>query len=211
MTRALEGMAALLGAGVVVDERIERHLTFVAEVDRLKTILRRTTIGDGSRRENSAEHSWHLALMATLLAEYAAEPIEFSRAVRMLLVHDIVEIDAGDTFCYDEAASLDKEARETLAADRIFSILPDDQARELRALWDEFEAASSPDARFAVALDRLQPLLQNLSTDGGTWRLHGVERARVRARMEPIREALPGVWPFVEHALERAAREGWVT
>lgn len=191
-------------------ERLERQLGFVIELDRLKRVLRETLICDSSRRENSAEHSWHLAMMALLLAEYAPEGTDLMRAVKMALIHDIVEIDAGDAFCYDPAATAGKEERERLAADRLFTMLPRDQAAELRALWDEYEELATPEARYANALDRLQPLLQNLETEGGTWRMHGVARDRVRERMQPIARGMPDVWPYVEAALDRAAAAGWV-
>ena len=193
------------------DDRLGRQLRFIAEVDALKRVLRQTLVGDASRRENSAEHSWHLALMASLLAEWAPEGVDVARAMRIALVHDLVEIDAGDAFCYDADANVGKEERERRAAERVFGLLPADQGEELRGLWEEFEAGRTPEARYANALDRLQPLLQNLYTDGGTWRMHGVERERVRARMEPIRGAMPEVWPFVEWMLEHSAAKGWVS
>ena len=193
-----------------VKERLERQLAFIVEIDKLKTVLRQTLLTDESRRENSAEHSWHLALMAGLLAEYAPAGADVARVVRMVLVHDLVEIDAGDAFCYDPVAVMGKVEREQACADRLFGMLPPDQGAELRALWDEFEAGSTPDGRFANALDRLQPLLQNLHTRGGTWRLNGVARDQVLKRMEPIRETLPELWPFVEAILQRAVSEGWV-
>jgi putative hydrolase of HD superfamily len=190
--------------------RLQAQLRFVVEIDKLKRVLRRTTLMDATRNENSAEHSWHLAVMAVLLEEYVPERADLGRVVRMVLVHDIVEIDAGDTFCYDPEANLDKAERERLAAERIFGLLPSDQAHELKALWEEFEEARTADARFANALDRLQPLLHNLHTGGGTWRIHGVARDQVLARMQPIRLAMPALWPFVEESLARAADEGWV-
>jgi putative hydrolases of HD superfamily len=191
-------------------DRLERQLAFIVEIDKLKRVLRQTLLADESRQENSAEHSWHLALMAELLAEYAPAGVDVGRVVRMVLVHDLVEIDAGDAFCYDPAAVAGKVEREEACADRLFGILPAEQGSELRALWDEFEAGTTPDSRFANALDRLQPLLQNLNTRGGTWRMHGVRHDQVVKRMEPIRDALPGLWPLVERALERATAEGWV-
>lgn len=181
-----------------MSSRVEEQLNFLVEVDRLKGVLRQTLLCDASRRENSAEHSWHLALMAAVLAEHAQPPVDASRVIRMLLVHDLVEIDAGDTFAYDTSANLDREERERLAADRIFGLLPAGQAHELRELWEEFERADSADARAAVALDRLQPLLNNHHTNGGSWRTHGVRRAQVLKRMDPIRLALPALWPTVE-------------
>ena len=192
------------------DDRLDRQLAFILEIDKLKLVLRQTLLTDESRRENSAEHSWHLALMAGLLAEYAPSGTDVGRVVRMALVHDLVEIDAGDAFCYDPVAVQGKAEREVACAERLFGMLPEEQAEELRGLWDEFEAGTSPEARFANALDRLQPLLQNLNTRGGTWRMHGVRREQVRKRMEPIREGMPQLWPVVEQAVERAVAEGWV-
>ena len=150
-----------------VVERLERQIEFIVEIDKLKTVLRRTTLIDRSRHENSAEHSWHIALMAVLLSEHAKEEVNLLRVVKMLLVHDLVEIDAGDTFCYDAAANLDKEERERAAAARLFALLPPDQGAELWALWEEFEAMATPEARYAAALDRMQPILHNLRDRGG--------------------------------------------
>ena len=188
----------------ITTDRLAGQLAFIVEIDKLKGVLRQTLVADGSRRENSAEHSWHLALMAGLLAEYAPEGVDIGRVVRMVLVHDLVEIDAGDAFCYDPVAVMGKVEREEACAYRLFGMLPADQGAELRALWDDFEARRTPESRFANALDRLQPLLQNLSTRGGTWRLHGVRRDQVLERMEPIRDATPELWPLVEWALEHA-------
>jgi putative hydrolase of HD superfamily len=194
----------------VSSDRLSQQLAFIIEIDKLKSILRQTLITDGSRRENSAEHSWHLAVMAPLLAEYAPEPVDVSRAIRMLLVHDIVEIDAGDTFAYDMHGNESKAERELQAADRIFGLLPEDQQREYRALWEEFELRDTADARFANALDRLQPLLNNYRTQGGTWRIHKLNRTQVVKRMEPVREFLPTVYPIVEQYLSDACARGWL-
>ncbi len=177
---------------------VEHQLAFLVEADRLKSVLRQTTLCDGSRQENSAEHSWHLGLMATVLARHAGPGIDAARVLQMLLVHDLVEIDAGDTFAYDIAANADREERELRAAERIFGLLPPVQGNELRALWQEFESQATPEARVAVALDRLQPLLSNHHSGGGSWKAHGVSRAQVLRRMEPIRTALPALWPDVE-------------
>lgn len=171
-------------------------------------MLRRTLLTDGSRRETSAEHSWHIALMAVLLAEHAPEGTDIGRVVRMLLVHDLVEIDAGDTFAYDDAGNVTRVERENAAADRIFGLLPPDQAGPLRALWDEFEAGSTAEARFALALDRLQPLLQNLVLRGGTWRAPGVTMERVLDRMRPIGRASPALWSFAEWAVSEVWLNG---
>lgn len=195
----------------MIPDRLSQQVAFIIEIDKLKSVLRQTLITDGSRRENSAEHSWHLAVMAPLLAEYAPEPVDVSRAIRMVLVHDIVEIDAGDTFAYDAHGNESKAERELQAAERIFGLLPEDQQREYRALWEEFEVRATADARFANALDRLQPLLNNYRTQGGTWRIHKLNRAQVIKRMEPVREFLPSVYPIVEEYLSDACARGWLT
>ena len=189
---------------------LARRLRFALEADRLKAVLRRTRLVDGSRHENSAEHSWHIALLAVLLADTAPPGVDHARVVRMLLVHDLVEVDAGDTFCYDADANLGREAREQAAARRLFGILPAAQARELAGLWEEFEAGESADARFAAALDRFQPLLLNYHGGGGSWLEHGVTRAQVMRRMDPIREGAPALWPVVVDVVERACRAGWI-
>jgi len=178
-------------------ERIGQQFSFLVEADKLKDILRQSPVIATGRRENSAEHSWHLALTALVLREYAAEPVDLTRALKMLIVHDLVEIDAGDTFAYDTAGNASKSARERAAADRLFSLLPADLAQELRALWDEFEAHATPDARFANAVDRIQPFLQNLYAGGGAWRRHNLTREQILQRLDPIRTALPALWPSV--------------
>ena len=181
-------------------ERVEQQLKFLLEIDRLKQIERRTAIGGGSRRENTAEHSWHLALLAIVLAEHAAEPVDLSRVVAMLLVHDLVEIDAGDTFAYDVAGHETKEAREREAADRLYGMLPPEQGAQLRELWDEFERSDTPEARFALAIDRLQPVLLNHLNGGGPWMAHGISRSQVEARNIVIDHGAPALW---EAALRR--------
>ena len=192
-------------------ERLERQVGFVLEADKLKQILRQTLVsGAEGRRENDAEHSWHLALMALLLREYAAEPVDLLRVVEMLLVHDLVEIDAGDTFVYDEVALQDKEAREQAAADRIFGLLPGDQAGRVRLLWEEFEARQTPEARYAAALDRFQPLLLNFQTEGAAWRRHGVRRDQVLARNRHIEEGAPALWAAALTLIEEAVARGWI-
>jgi putative hydrolase of HD superfamily len=190
--------------------RLDQQLSFILEIDKLKTILRQTLLTDSSRRENSAEHSWHLAIMSFLLAEYAMGPIDVPRVTKMLLLHDVIEIDAGDTFAYDVAGNVDREEREQHGAERIFGLLPEEQARELRALWEEFEEFKTPEAKYANALDRLQPLLHNARTEGGTWRIHSVARDQVYRRMEPIRTALPEIWPVVTRIIEDACARGWI-
>jgi putative hydrolases of HD superfamily len=180
-----------------MEQRMDRQLAFLVEADKLKNILRRTLLTDGSRQENSAEHSWHLALTAMVLEEYASAPVNMAKVLRMLIVHDVVEIDAGDTFAFDKAGNATKEERERCAADRIFGLLPSEPRTELRGLWEEFDRAATPEARFANAVDRIQPFLQNRETRGGSWRIHNLSREQVLARMDPIRTALPGLWPMV--------------
>ena len=186
------------------DARLRSQLEFISELDKLKLILRRISVIGESRLENSAEHSWHLGVMAPLLAEYAPEDVDVTRVMKMLLFHDVVEIDAGDTFCFDEDANLDKEEREIRAADRLFGLLPEDQATELRAAWDEFEADETPEARFANALDRFQGLMMNHGNRGGTWLKYGITREQILKRMDPIREGAPALWPFVLEVVEDA-------
>ncbi len=192
-------------------ERLRRQLDFVVEIDRAKNVFRQTYLMDGKRFENDAEHSWHLAIMAFLLIEYASEPeLDVLRVVKMVLVHDLVEIDAGDTYCYDEEAGRDKAQREQAAAARIFGILPGDQGVELRALWEEFEAMETPEARYAAALDRLQPLLHNYLTEGRAWRAHGISRAQVIERCHHIAAGSPVLWGYTGELIDRAVEKGYL-
>jgi len=190
-------------------QRLEQQIAFVREVDKLKTIQRQTLLTDASRQENDAEHSWHLALMALVLAEYAGDStIDLLHVLRMVLVHDLVEIDAGDTYCYDEAGYADKAQRETTAAERIFNLLPTDQAAEIRALWDEFEASATPEAKFANALDRLQPLMHNVFTNGRMWKKHGIVKSQVIDRNCKITDGAPDLWTFARDLIEKAVNDG---
>jgi len=174
---------------------LERQLGFLKEIDRLKSIVRLSPLIDRSRRENSAEHSWHLALYALVLAEHAAGSVDVLRVVKMLLIHDVVEIDAGDVPFHLPATHVGQAERERLAAERIFGLLPEDQASEFHDLWREFEAAESDDARFAKALDRFQPMLHNAATDGGTWLECGVTLEQITARCRPpIEGGAPALW-----------------
>ncbi|MBO0705512.1 MAG: HD domain-containing protein [Candidatus Dormibacteraeota bacterium] len=190
--------------------RLGAQLRFFLETDRLKGILRQTRVAGGARRENTAEHSWQLAVLAVVLAEHAPAGLDGTRVLRMLLVHDIVEVDAGDTFIYDGAAQAGKVERERAAADRLFGLLPDDQARELRDLWEEFEGRESPEARFAAAVDRLAPLVLNFVNGGGTWREHRVPAARVRAVSAQVGDGAPGLQEFVRSLLQTALDRGWL-
>lgn len=192
----------------VVSSRLARQIEFILEIDRLKTVLRRTLLTDGSRHENSAEHSWHLALMALMLAEHSATQLDLARVVKLVLIHDLVEIDAGDTFCYDAEANIGKEERERAAARRIFGLLPEDQAAELHELWEEFELRETPESRFANALDRMSPLLANLATDGHSWQEHGVVRSQVIERTSIIADGSGELWDYMKERLDRAVEDG---
>ena len=192
-------------------DRLSRQIEFILEIDKLKSILRRSYLVHDPRRENSAEHSWHLAVLAMLLAEHANAEVNLLRVLKMLLVHDIVEIDAGDTFCYDTVGNETKAERETLAAQRIFGLLPDDQREELHELWGEFEARQTPEAKYAAALDRLMPLLHNYHTQGRSWREHGVTRAQVLERNRHIEEGSEAIWQYIEVLIEDADRKGYLT
>ena len=191
------------------DDRLDRQIRFLAEAQQLNRVLRRTVVGDAApRRENTAEHSWHVALMALVLAEHAAEEVDLSRVVAMLLVHDVVEVDAGDTFVYDAAAKQDQEERERVAADRLFALLPEPAAGQLRALWDEFEAGMSPEASFAKALDRFQPVLMNWSGDGAGWRKHAIDALDVLEVNRPIATGAPTLWRRLEAMVTEARSAG---
>jgi putative hydrolases of HD superfamily len=190
--------------------RLRRQLALLLEADRLKLVLRRTVLTDASRHENSAEHSWHLALAAMTLAEHATAGTDIARATRMVVVHDLVEIDAGDTFAYDASGNLGRVDRELLAAARLFGMLPEEQGAELRALWEEFEEGRTETSHFAIALDRLLPLLLNDAANGGSWRTHGVTRGQVLRRMQPIEQAIPALWPIVVEIVERNCTLGHI-
>jgi putative hydrolase of HD superfamily len=193
-------------------DRLSRQLTFILEIDRLKGVLRRTLLADGSRNENSAEHSWHIAVAAVLLAEHAAAEVEVGRVVRMLLVHDVVEIDAGDTYAYDAGAHDDKADRERTAAERLFALLPPDQEREMWDLWQEFEAADSAEARFANAVDRLMPMLHNYVTRGAAWQEHGVRSHQVVERNRAtIDIGAPELWAYAERMVAAAVDKGYLS
>jgi putative hydrolase of HD superfamily len=192
-------------------DRLKRQLKFLIEADKMKNVLRETLISDGARRENNAEHSWHIALMAMTLFEYAGvDGVDVHRVCRMAIVHDLVEIYAGDTFAYDELGNESKRARERDAADRLFSILEIDQAREYRELWEEFDQMTTPDALFAAAVDRLQPFINNYLTGGHTWTKYGVTSDRIYERMAPVKTALPYLWEFVEQVVNESRESGYI-
>jgi putative hydrolase of HD superfamily len=191
-----------------MQERLARQIAFLVEADRLKSVIRRTPLVDVSRLENSAEHSWHLVLVIMVMREYGPPHIDWTRVMEMVAVHDLVEIDAGDVSAYDVEALAAKAQREQVAADRIFGLLPPDQQHYFRQLWDEFEAHATTEARFANAVDRLQPLIQNAHASGGSWRGQTLVRARVLGRMAPIEKSLPDVWPYVLDVVESFCASG---
>ncbi len=190
-------------------ERLAQQIRFIIEVDRLKEIFRQTVLINSRRAENDAEHSWHLCLIVITLAEHANWPqLDVLRVLKMLILHDLVEIDAGDTFAYDTQAMAGQHDREAVAADRIFSLLPADQALQFRALWDEFEARQTPEARFAAAVDRFQPMLLNCRTEGAAWRKHGITRDRVIARNSYIAEGSAALWDYAARMIEQIVADG---
>ena len=189
--------------------RLARQIEFIAECDKLKEIFRQTINTQSRRAENDAEHSWHLCLCVIVLAEHANMPnFDVLRVLKMLIVHDLVEIDAGDTFAYDVAAMAGQHEREAIAADRIFGLLPTDQAREFRALWDEFEAKQTPEAKFATAVDRFQPMLLNCRSQGAAWNRHGVTHDRVVARNQHIADGCAELWRYAEKMLQDVVEAG---
>jgi len=185
-----------------LDPDVGARIRFIYELDRLKDVLRQTLVLDGERRENSAEHSWHVAMTGLAMAPFANEAIDIERVLKILLVHDVVEIDAGDVYIYDEARRAEAEAAERAAADRIFGMVPDPEGSELRALWDEYETRSTPEARFAYACDRLQPMLLNVGLGGGSWTAHGVGIEQVRRINGRMVEGTERVWAVAEQLLE---------
>jgi putative hydrolase of HD superfamily len=188
--------------------RLEQQLAFCLEIDRVKSVLRQNFLADASRQENDAEHMWHLAVMALVLAEHAASPVDVQRVLSMVLIHDLVEIDAGDTFIYDDAARVGQAAREEVAAERIFGLLPPDQESSFRALWDEFEEGLTADSRFARALDRLQPLTENVAAGGGGWAVHGITADRVRQRNSVIEAGSSSLWEAARRLIADAVATG---
>lgn len=189
-------------------ERLEKQMEFIIEIDKLKNIMRQNYIADGSRKESDTDHSWHLAMMCFLLEEYSNQKIDVFKTIKMLLIHDIVEIDAGDTYAYDKEANGDKVDRELAAADRIFNILPQDQAMEIRSLWDEFEAGETAEARFANAIDRIQPVLLNDKSKGKSWREHNVEHSQVIKRNEGSKEGSEIMWNYVKEIIDKNVKNG---
>jgi len=188
--------------------RLKQQIDFISEIDQLKEIIRQNSLCSGNRLENTAEHSWHLALMAVTLVEYANESIDLARTIQMLLVHDLVEIDAGDTYCHDAFANQDKAEREAKAADRIFGLLPAEQGQDYYTLWKEFEDRETPEAQFANALDRFLPLLQHTIAGGSRWQEHKISKEQVMIRCRPIEDGSALLWQQAELMIQQAVKNG---
>lgn len=189
-------------------ERLEQQIRFIVEIDKVKNIFRQTYLADGERKENDAEHSWHLAVMAVLLREHMKEEVDVAKVMTMVLIHDLVEIDAGDTYAYDEAGAGTKREREVKAADRIFGLLPQDQGSYFRSLWDEFEEYQSADAKFAHLLDNFQPFLLNDASEGRSWAEHKVHKSQVCRRNERLPETSQAVWEKMLEVMEKHIEKG---
>jgi len=192
----------------MIPESLQKQIAFIKEIDKIKYIQRKTKLFNSDRNENDAEHSWHLAVMAIVLAGHANEPIDVLKVVKMVLIHDIVEIDAGDTFIYDTQKNHQNTADERLAAQRIFGLLPEEQARELIEIWEEFEAGHTKEAKFAKSMDRLEPLLQNTSNNGGTWNEFGVNYEKVYEKKKVIKEGSTSLWDFAENLIDESVEKG---
>ena len=191
-----------------MDERLKKQMDFLLEVDKLKFIYRQTYLSNGERKENDAEHSWHLALMAVLLQEYSNEPVDVVKVMTMVLIHDLVEIDAGDTYAYDTAGNQTKREREVKAAQRIFGILPKDQEEAFRALWEEFEAYETPEAKFAHVCDNMQPFMLNHATGGRSWQEHGVKKSQVLNRNRYLEDGSKTMKQYFDEIIEEHVKEG---
>ena len=188
--------------------RFDAQIAFLIEMDKMKNIYRQSRVLHEDRQENDAEHAWHLAMLALVLSEYANEPVDLKKVLATVLIHDVVEIDAGDTYAYDEAGNATKAAREQKAADRLFGMLPPEQGAEMRRLWDEFEENSTPEARFANALDRIQPLMLNYCKKGESWHAHNTQQSQVRGRMQKVRDGSSVLGDLAEDIISRAVAEG---
>lgn len=191
-----------------MDERLKKQLDFALEIDKEKNILRQTHLSGHGRNENDAEHAWHMAIMAYLLREYSNEPVDITRVMLMCLIHDVVEIDAGDTYAYDEEGKKTQKAREEAAKERIYSLLPEDQKEELAAIFDEFEESKTPESKFAHAMDNLQPLMLNNSNDGGDWREHGVSAKQVYGRQSRTKEGSEKLYEVTDQIIKKYREKG---
>lgn len=194
-----------------METRLEKQIKFLLEVDKMKSIFRQTMLLNQSRTENDAEHSWHFALMSMILYEYVDNSkVNLFRVLKMALVHDLIEIYAGDTYAYDTVANLDVKEREEKAADKLFSLLPEDQAKEIRELWEEFDERETYDAKYASAIDALQPFLNNYYTQGKTWQINNAKSSQVYKRQERIKNEIPELWPFVDNLIKDAIEKGYL-
>lgn len=191
-----------------MDERLKKQLDFALEIDKEKNIFRQTHLSGHGRNENDAEHAWHMAIMAYLLQEYSNEPVDITRVMLMCLIHDVVEIDAGDTYAYDEEGKKTQKAREEAAKERIYSLLPEDQKEELAAIFDEFEESKTPESKFAHAMDNLQPLMLNNSNDGGDWREHGVSAKQVYGRQSRTKEGSEKLYEVTDQIIKKHREKG---
>ena len=191
-----------------MDERLKKQLDFALEIDKEKNIFRQTHLSGHGRNENDAEHAWHMAIMAYLLREYSNEPVDITRVMLMCLIHDGVEIDAGDTYAYDEEGKKTQKAREEAAKERIYSLLPEDQKEELAAIFDEFEESKTPESKFAHAMDNLQPLMLNNSNDGGDWREHGVSAKQVYGRQSRTKEGSEKLYEVTDQIIKKHREKG---
>lgn len=200
----------MLGDDQLIRERLKKDIEFIVELDRMKSILRQTSLIGEDRREDDAQHSWHISIMAMILSEYANEDIDVCKVIKMLLTHDLVELYAGDTFCYDKVGNQDKRERELAAAEKIYGMLDEDKGKKLRELWDEFEEMKTPEALFAASMDRLQPMLNNYYNNGGTWRKFDVAQSDVYKRIGPVEKSSDELWGFVEYMLEDAFERGLI-
>lgn len=194
----------------MISDRLKSQIEFILEIDKMKNLYRQTYVLHENRKENDAEHSWHLAILAFMLAEYADAPVDVLKTMKMVLIHDIVEIDAGDTYCYDEEGNQSKAEREEKAAKRIFGLLPDDQETEFYALWHEFEECSTPEAKFAAVLDRLQPILLNYTKNGISWKEHGIYKEQVIKRTLHSKEISNELFEVINAVIDDAADKGYL-
>lgn len=192
------------------NERLSKQIQFIVEIDKLKHIFRQNIVTGTTRNENDAEHSWHLAIMAMMLYEYSKVPVDVLQVIKMVIIHDLVEIYAGDTYCYDEKGYEDKAEREEKAAEKLFGMLPEDQSEEIWNLWCEFEELKTPEAKFAACLDRVQPLILNYNTNGHTWKRPGVTSEMVLKRNEILKENAPEIWEYAKEIIEDSIKKGYL-
>ena len=194
----------------MVNNKLLKDMEFIVEVDRMKTILRQTSVIGVDQRENDAEHSWHISLMAVILQEYSNKSIDVLKVIKMLLTHDLVEIYAGDTFCYDVKGNEDKRERELQAAEKIYGMLDSEKGSELRLLWDEFEEMKTPEALFAASMDRIQPMLSNYHNNGGTWEKYDVKKENIYKRISPVEKTSDELWEYMKYVIEDSEKKGYI-